>query len=151
MTNQPKEEILIAERDFDTIFSYDAGATRSKFLIALRDEQKILGTRCPTCHKVYVPAQTTCLTCFSNMSEFVEVGNEGTLVTYTTVNVSQPYYPAAAPFVYGIIKLDKADTGLVHLIGGIAPEKIQVGMRLKAVFSEQRTGHIKDIQYFKPV
>jgi uncharacterized OB-fold protein len=150
MTNQPKEEILHHERVFDTVFTYDAGTIRSKFLIGLRDNQKIMGIKCPQCHKVYVPARTTCDTCFINMTEFVEVSNEGTLTTFSVVNASQPHYPAKSPFIYGIVKLDGADTGLVHLIGEVDPGKVKTGMRVKAVYNEKRSGHIKDIKYFKP-
>jgi len=41
MAEQKKEELLVRERYFDSIFQYDAGAIRSRFLIALRDENKI--------------------------------------------------------------------------------------------------------------
>ncbi len=151
MTNQPKEEILHHGRVFDTVFTYDAGAIRSKFLIGLRDQQKVMGIKCPNCGTVYVPARTTCDKCFVNMSDFVEVSNEGTLTTFSVINTAQDYYPAKTPFVYGIVKLDGADTGLVHLIGEVDPEKVKTGMRVKAVFNENRTAHINDIKYFKPV
>jgi uncharacterized protein len=150
MAKTVKEEILHHERVFNTVFTYDAGRIRSKFLIGLRDKQKILGIKCPQCHTVYVPARTTCDKCFVNMDEFVEVASEGTLTTFTAVNVKQDYYPSQEPFMYGIIKLDGADTGLVHLLGEVDPAKVKIGMRMKAVFNDKRTGHIKDIKYFKP-
>lgn len=149
MTRKPKEEILIGERDFDTVFSYDAGAVRSKFLIELRDNRRITGTKCPACNLVYVPARSSCNKCFSALNDFVEVADQGTLITYTVVNDAQPFYPSNPPFIFGIIKLDGADTGLVHLIGEIEPAEIKIGMRVKAVFNEKRTGNIKDIKYFK--
>jgi uncharacterized OB-fold protein len=151
MTNQMQdEEILHHERVFDSVFTYDAGLIRSKFLIGLRDQQKILGIKCPECNTVYVPARTICNKCFVNMSEMVEVSSEGTLVTFSEMNMNQSYYPAAAPFMYAIVKLDGADTGLVHMLGEADPAKVKIGMRVKAVFNENRTGHIKDIKYFKP-
>src|SRR3990170_6554559 len=101
MPKKRKEEILVAERDFDSIFSYDAGAIRSKFLIELRDNQRIMGIRCPSCKIVYVPARSTCHKCFASLSDFVEVAKTGTLTTYSVVNESQPYYPSKPPFIYG--------------------------------------------------
>jgi uncharacterized OB-fold protein len=150
MVKKAKEEILVGERDFDSIFSYDAGAIRSRFLTEIRDNQKIMGIRCPDCHRVYVPPRSVCLKCFANLSDFVEVAQTGTLTTYSIVYRSEPFYPVEPPFIYGIIQLDGADTGLVHLIGEVDPEKVRVGMRVKAVFKEERVGSILDIKYFRP-
>lgn len=151
MANKTKEEVLIGERNFDSIFNYDAGTVRSRFLTELRDNQKIMGTRCPHCNYVYVPARSTCLKCFANLSDFVEVGKTGTLMTYTIVNSPQKYYPAEPPFIYGVIQLDGANTGLVHLVSGVDIQKVQIGMRLMAVFKKQRVGSLLDIKFFAPI
>jgi uncharacterized OB-fold protein len=39
----------------------------------------------------------------------------------------------------------------VHIIDGIDPEKVKVGMTVKAVIAKERDGHITDIKHFKPV
>jgi uncharacterized OB-fold protein len=150
MAVKSKEEILIGERDFDSIFNYDAGAVRSKFLTELRDNKRIMGTRCPECDLVYVPARSICLRCFNNLNDFVEVGTGGVVTAYTVVNARQPYYPVEPPFIYAIIQLDGASTGLVHLLGGVDPEKVKVGMRVRAVFKRKRVGSVLDIKYFRP-
>jgi uncharacterized OB-fold protein len=51
----------------------------------------------------------------------------------------------------GIVKLDGADTGLVHLLGGVDIGKLRVGMRMQAVFREKRQGNYLDIEYFRPL
>jgi uncharacterized OB-fold protein len=53
----------------------------------------------------------------------------------------------------GLIKLDGADTGLLHFLGEIELDKIKVGMRVEAVLKkkEERGGYITDIAYFKPM
>lgn len=132
-------------------YSISAGPVRSKFLLTLRDQQKIMGIKCPSCGRVYVPARSTCFKCFINMNEWVEVSNQGTVETYTVVHQPGPVYPADIPFAFGIIKLDGADTGLVHRIGGIDLDKIAIGMRVEAVFEDQLKGDIRDIKYFRPV
>ncbi len=40
---------------------------------------------------------------------------------------------------------------MVHLIGEVNPEKVKIGMRVKAAFKEERIGSILDIKYFKPI
>jgi uncharacterized protein len=128
-----------------------AGHTGSRFLIELRDNKRIMGTKCHVCHRVYVPARSFCYVCFKSIAEWVEVSNEGTLTAFTMVYQSEPSYPVKTPFAYGIIKLDGVDTGLAHIIGEVNPEDLRIGMRVQAVFKENRIGSILDIQYFKPI
>ena len=128
-----------------------AGRTGSKFLIELRDNKKIMGTKCPECGRVYVPARTLCYICFKLMDQWVEIGNEGTLTSYTMVYQSEPSHPVKTPFAYGIVKLDGADTGFAHIIGEVAQKDLKIGMRVKAVFKDKRVGSILDISHFKPV
>jgi len=133
--------------------TYSAGAVGSRFLIELRDNKKIMGTRCPTCNLVYVPARSVCRDCFGELSEWVEVSQKGTLLTYTVAHQSNPIQPVSTPIVYGIVQLDGADTGFVHMLGEVDPEKLKVGTKVKAVFKvkKERQGTILDIKYFKPL
>ena len=133
--------------------TYSAGAVGSRFLIELRDNKKIMGTRCPTCNLVFVPARSVCRDCFGELSEWVEVSQKGTLLTYTVTCESNPIQPVSTPIVYGIVQLDGADTGFVHMLGQVDPEKLKVGTKVKAVFKskKERQGSILDIKYFKPL
>ena len=131
--------------------SYSAGAVGSRFLTGLRDKRKIMGTRCPTCNRVYVPARSICGDCFGQLDEWVEVSDKGTLLTYTVVHQSNPVQPAELPIIYGIIQLDGADTGLVHMLGEVDHEQLRIGMRVQAVFGEERQASILDIRYFRPL
>jgi len=133
--------------------TYSAGAVGSRFLIELRDNKKIMGTRCLTCNLVYVPARSVCRDCFGELSEWVEVSHKGTLLTYTVACESNPIQPVSTPIVYGIVQLDGADTGFVHMLGEVDPEKLKVGTKVKAVFKskKERQGSILDIKYFKPL
>ena len=56
-----------------------------------------------------------------------------------------------APVIWGLVKLDGADTALLHYLDEVRPEEVAIGMRVKAVFAESRTGGIRDISHFKPV
>jgi len=148
---QAPEEILVGERDFDSVFSYTAGTIRSRFLTEIRDNKRIVGTKCPHCNMVWVPARSTCVRCFESLNDFEEVSDTGEVVTFSVVHRSQPFYPTRPPFAYGVIKLEGADSSLVHLIGGIDPANIETGMKVKAVFRENRIGSILDIEYFEPL
>ena len=129
------------------------GTLASKFFVDLRDHKRLIGVKCSSCKKVYMPPRSVCADCFSVLKEWVELPPTGVLIAYTIVNYSyssyyQPYEP---PYIVGIIKLDGADTGLCQFLGEVRPEDIKIGMRVQAVFKEERKGEILDIAYFKPL
>ncbi len=126
------------------------GATGTKFLKRIRDDKVIMGIKCPTCSKIYVPPRSHCSTCSTRMSEWVDLSGKGTLTSYTVVRYEEPYQPRPVPYAYGVIQMDGADVGLAHILGDVDLDKIKVGMRLEPVFKEEREGSILDIDYFKP-
>jgi len=86
------------------------------------------------------------------MDEWVEVSNTGTLLVFTVTRYPVPgIQPQKPPFAMGIVKLDGASTGLVHLLGGMDVNEFRVGMRMQAVFREKRQGNYLDIEYFRPL
>lgn len=85
------------------------------------------------------------------MDEWTVASDQGTLMTYTVVYQAEPSYPVETPFIYGIIKLDGADTGIAHIIDEVSPETLKIGMRVQAVFGDERVGSILDIKYFRPI
>jgi len=132
-------------------YSWWAGDTASKFLLAIRDERKILGTRCEPCNRVFVPPRKTCPTCFTENKEWVEVSDVGILEAFTVARRQLAALPGKVPVCFGLIKLEGADTALLHYLGEVDPEDIRIGMRVKARFAEERQGTITDIDYFKPL
>ncbi len=143
-------EALTFKGQISVPYTWWVGEVGSRFLIALRDEQKILGTRCRSCDRVYVPPRRNCGRCFVDMDDWVEVGTEGVVTAHTLVRFEYPLQPVKAPFAYAIIKLDGADVGLLHLIKEDL-DALKNGVRVRAVFKEERSGHILDIDCFKIV
>ena len=126
---------------------YYAGKMGSLFYVNLRDEKTLVGARCPKCNKVLCPPRSTCGVCFSELTEIVEIGPAGTVESFTEVTYSETIHPRKAPFIYGVIKLDGADTGIAHFIDA---KDVTIGMRVTAVFEEDRKGNILDIKGFVP-
>jgi len=143
------EEQLAAVSGSD--IAYEVGHIGTKFCAELRDNKKIFGIRCPVCDLVYVPPRLSCKNCFTELKEWVEVSDIGTLLTYTVVYVPGENQPFEPPYAIGLIQLDGADTALMHVIGETDLEKLSIGMRLQAVFNQERDGSIRDIKYFKPL
>ena len=131
-------------------YRYAVGATGSRFFVELRDNKRIMGIKCPSCKRVYVPPRSTCMHCFEKLNEWVDLPAKGVLQTFTSVHYSLSVHPVPAPLMYGIVILDGASTGLTHFISEAETEELKIGMRMEAVFSEERRGTILDIAYFKP-
>lgn len=144
-------EPIVYEGRIKVPYSWQAGETASYFLTQLRDKEKIWGKKCPRCEKVLIPPRKNCPFCFVETNQWVEVSNEGVVQTYTIVMRDTPIQRANAPFAYGLIRLDGADTELVHMLGEVEHCDIREGMRVKAVFSKERIGSLLDILYFKPI
>lgn len=133
-------------------YSWTVGSTLSKWYDIMRDDAEIWANRCPSCDKVFVPPKLKCIDCYKDMEEWVKLPGTGTVETFTVVYYEEPnLHPRNAPFVYGIIKMDEADTGVVHLIDEVEPEKVEVGMRVEAVMADERNGNIMDIKHFRPI
>jgi len=144
-------EPIVVHQELKVPYRYSMGAAASKFFIEMRDQKRILGIRCPKCSVVFVPPRSSCGRCFSPLEEWVEVSDRGTLQTYTIVHYPTAVQPIPPPFIYGVIKLDGADTGLGHLVSETNFESLRIGMRVQAVFKEERAGNMLDIKYFKPI
>lgn len=145
------EPIAVREPALFSHVAYDVGIVDSRFFEELRDNKKIMGIRCPKCNCVYVPPRMNCKKCFSELQDWVEVSDKGTLLTYTVIYEPGVHQPMELPYALGIIALDGADTGLMHCLGEVDFGQLKVGMRVQAVFKEQRQGNILDIKYFKPL
>ena len=149
MRPRAETDAFIVEGKLALPYSYFAGRTGSKFLIALRDERRILGLRCPSCEKVFVPPRKTCEKCFQHIGDnWVELGNMGTVTNFTIVHYDAGHLPQPAPLPLAMIRLDGADTPLLHRLKLKGAEKPAVGMRVRAVFAEKTTNTILDIDHF---
>ena len=135
---------MILEGDITIPYKWTTGATIGRFLGELRDHARIFGARCGGCGKVYVPPPDVCGECYKPLSEWVELSGEGTVVAASTVERSMPWSPYPAPYTLALVKLDGADTSMIH----IARPDVSAGDRVRAVFKQERVGSILDIDCF---
>ncbi len=112
---------------------------------------RIMGVACSRCGAVLLPPRPYCGFCFEPAEEWVQVSDEGTVVTYTDVHQAVGGQPAEPPYTCALIVLDGADVQVPHLVDELPPGGAQVGMRVKAVWAEDRKGTLHDIKYFRPL
>jgi uncharacterized OB-fold protein len=133
---------------------YGAGPVFTQFYDGLRDG-KLLANVCPKCKRTYVPARSICPECLCSMDKWVELSGKGEIVSWAFTD--KPFFgsPCEPPFVAALIRLDGTDCDFLHLIGGAdlktLQKKIRKGLKVKAVFSDVKRGHMLDIKYFEPV
>ena len=132
-------------------YTYFAGRVGSKFLTTIRDEKKIMGIKCNKCNKVFVPPRQTCDVCMEDIRDnWVDVQNTGEVTNFTVVRYDDKHLPKKAPYVLAMIKLEGADTPLVHVVEGIDLDKAKIGMKVQAVFADETTNTLMDIDHFAP-
>jgi uncharacterized OB-fold protein len=130
---------------------YTPGVAGDVFFTALRDRAVLLGSRCKACAYTYVPARLFCERCFSELGADVEVGPAGTLVSFTIAFVGLEGEPLDEPVTFGLVRLDGADAVFLHKILDGGDEPLEIGERVDAVFADERTGSIRDLEGFRPV
>ncbi|UYQ60283.1 Zn-ribbon domain-containing OB-fold protein [Streptomyces peucetius] len=116
-------------------YTYTPGRAQSDHLAALT-EHRIVGERCPSCRKVYVPPRGACPTCGVATGEQVEVGPRGTVTTFCVVNIKAKNLDIEVPYVYAHIALDGAGLALHGRIGGILYDRVRMGLRVEPVWRE---------------
>lgn len=132
---------------------YTAGVAGERFLREIKDHARILGTRCPDCDLVYVPAALFCERCFAQLDEWLEVSSQGRVFTFTVLFRDLEDRPLDPPAVLAYVKLNGSNGGLVHYLGEVEPDQVFIGLEVEAVFKEasEREGSILDIRYFRPL
>jgi hypothetical protein len=137
-------------------YRWSLGPVWTRFFDGLKEET-IYGTKCLKCNRVLVPARPFCPACYAEMEEWVEIGGQGTVQSWTVVNNSYYGQVKEPPYVMALIRLDGTDCALCHFIGGIdvssiekVRERIQVGTRVKVKWNAEKKASIYDIAYFEP-
>jgi uncharacterized protein len=130
-------------------FRYTPGVGNSAFFEALRDRGVFVGARCDRCEITYVPARIFCERCLRELEPGVECGPGGELVSWTIARIDVDERPLDRPVTYGMIRLDGADTVLLHRLIDLNGDP-EIGMRLLAVLAADRDGSILDVEGFAP-
>ncbi|MCU7724404.1 Zn-ribbon domain-containing OB-fold protein [Actinoplanes sp. KI2] len=133
-------------------YTYVAGAGRSVFLRGLA-QRRLLAARCPGCSRVYSPAPELCSRCLRRLGPPFELTGRGEVSTFCVVSFPFPGQVYKPPYVVAHIRLDGADTRLMHLVREVAPERVTIGLRVEPVWvdDDELDTSTTSIRYFRPV
>jgi uncharacterized OB-fold protein len=126
-------------------YRYTAGVAGQRFLSSLKERGRIICSRCRRCGERRVPPRLYCIKCYSEITDYEDLEGEWTVVSFAVERVR----PEA--IVYGLLRFQGVEGGLVHRLIGVEPERVRVGMKVVPVMRETRTGSILDIEGFRPV
>ncbi len=116
-------------------------------------ERRIEALRCGGCGKRYLPPRPFCGNCRLRLNEWVPVADEGTLEAWTVqflpILDGRTGKMRDVPYGMGLIRLDGADTTLNHYLTENDPRRLKAGLRVRAVWRDERNGAMDDILHFE--
>ncbi|MBJ7465729.1 MAG: OB-fold domain-containing protein [Mycolicibacterium sp.] len=128
-------------------YTRSVGPLLSQFFTALRT-RRIVGVR-GSDGRVHVPPAEYDPVTYEALTEVVPVSAVGTVLSWTWQPAPLEGQPLDRPFAWALIKLDGADTPLLHAVD--APEgSIKTGDRVHAHWVDEPVGAITDIAWFVP-
>jgi uncharacterized OB-fold protein len=146
----PEPETTILTAPLTNTFGYtrSLGPVLSQFALGLRDG-RIVGSK-NSDGTVSVPPVEFDPSTGKATTDLVDVAAVGTVTTWTWNPVPAEPQPFDTPFAWALIRLDGADTALLHALRVDSPDDLSTGMRVHAVWRAARTGRIDDISHFAP-
>ncbi|WP_405445820.1 Zn-ribbon domain-containing OB-fold protein [Streptomyces erythrochromogenes] len=148
MTAASPPEVLRAPLVVEFPFTRSLGPVQSAFLTGLR-EGVVLGVKTSDGRVVVPPVEYDPVSS-EEIRDLVEVAATGTVTTWAWNDRPRPNQPLGTPFAWALVKLDGADTALLHALDASGPDAVRTGMRVRVRWAAERTGAITDIACFEP-
>ncbi|MGX1128479.1 putative OB-fold protein [Streptomyces glaucescens] len=141
-------EVLKAPLVVEFPFTRSLGPVQSAFLTGLR-ERVVLGVRTDDGRTLVPPVEYDPVTA-EEIRDLVEVAPTGTVTTWAWNEQPRRGQPLATPFAWVLVRLDGADTALLHALDAPGPDAVRTGLRVRVRWAGRRTGAITDIACFEP-
>ena len=144
------QEVLSAPHVMEFPYTRSTGPVVGAFLTGLRD-RKVLGAKDSQGRVVVPPPEYDATTAAPvDAAALVEVGQEGVVESWSWNPVPRAGNPFDRPFAWALVRLDGADTALLHAVDA-AEGSLATGQRVRIRWAEETTGFITDIACFEPV
>jgi uncharacterized protein len=139
------QEPLSAPLEIGFDYTRSLGPVLGRFVTGLA-QRRIHGARGAD-GRVHVPPPEYDPGTGEPLTELVEVGPEGTVVTWCAQPRPLAGQPLQHPFTWALITLDGADTPLLHAVDATS---VSTGMRVRARWAAIGGNGIRDIECFAP-
>ena len=142
------DDVLRSEFDLDFTYTRTYGPILSQFFTELKD-QKVLGIKGSQGQVICPPLEYDPKTS-EGLNEFVELTDTGKVTTWSWVNDPLAKHPLDKPFAWALVKIDGADTAMLHAVDAGDKANMKTGMKVKIRWADERAGTIRDIACFEP-
>jgi hypothetical protein len=142
-------EALEAAHVLEFTYTRSLGPVLSRSHTALRDRE-VLGIRAQD-GRVLVPPQEHDPVTAESLGEFVHVGSQGVVTTWSWNPFPKEGQPLERPFAWVLVMLEGAGTPMLHALDVERPDQVETGMRVRIRWADAPRGHITDIACFEPV
>jgi uncharacterized OB-fold protein len=148
--SQPLAESAPLRAPLEIEFDYtrSLGPVLSQFMDALA-ERRILGARGAD-GRVHAPPFEYDPVSAEPPADLVPVGPEGTVVSWSWMPEPLAGQPLAEPFAWALIRLDGADTAMLHAVDAGSAAAMRTGLRVRPRWVARPSGSIRDIACFEP-
>lgn len=140
------EQLLEAEFELGFTYSRSLGPVIGTCFAALA-QKRFLGMRRSDGSVLFPPLEYDPDTAEA-LSEWVELGNTGTVEGFCWVKQPREKHAELAPFAWALIKLDGADTPFLHKLRAADEAAVHIGLQVKPVWIAEPLGDITDIAAF---
>ncbi len=143
-------EVLSATHVLEYPYERSTGPVIGRFLTGLRDRQ-VLGIP-GSDGRVLVPPQEYDPDTAAELDadDMVPVGPGGEVTTWSWQPRPRDGQPLGDPFAWVLVRLDGADTALLHGLDVSGPGEVATGMRVTVRWADETSGTIHDIDAFVP-
>jgi uncharacterized OB-fold protein len=140
--------VLRAPLEIGFDYTRSLGPVLSQFMTALAG-RRILGARGAD-ERVHAPPFEYDPVTFAPPGELLEVGPEGTVTTWSWMPRPLAGQPLDRPFGWALIRLDGADTALLHAVDAGSAAAMRTGMRVRPRWAADGSTGIRAITCFEP-
>ena len=123
------DQVLSAPLVIEYPFTRTVGPVQSAFLTGLR-EGIVLGIRTSDGGVLCPPVEYDPVTS-DELTELVELGETGVVTTWAWEPNPRPNQPLDHPFAWALIRLDGADTAMLHAVDAGSRDAIETGTRVR--------------------
>ena len=139
---------LSAPIELSFAYTRSLGPTLGAFMTGLAGA-RIIGAR-GSDGTVHVPPVEFDPITHEALTDFVDVADQGVVQTWSWAAEPLPGQPLDHPFAWVLVKLDGADTSMLHALDVDSPDDVSTGMRVRARWADERAGAVTDIACFEP-
>jgi hypothetical protein len=144
----PSATALTAPHVLEYTYTRSVGPVVGRFFGGL-EERKLFGIRTKN-GRVLVPPVEYDPETGEELSDFVEVGQSGVVTTWSWAPEPRPQQPLDRPFAWALIRLDGADTAMLHAVDAGDESRMATGMRVRVRWRDECVGELQDIVCFEP-